>query len=160
MLCTELGVLDTSRCHSLQCVVFNTCTPAVVCTSLIPKAHGNFYKRPFYLQFHTGAWRLGCNQTLLYSELLTTSTTLKGECGLTVQHLCQLLCNHMYHNTVQDRQLTALRVRESQAPENYGTCIANRITILGPYWLLSNSTLYLQPCWRHANLTLSPPTFL
>jgi len=147
MLCTELGVLDTSHCHSLQWVVFNTCTPAIVCTSLIPKAHGNFYKRPFYLQFHTGAWRLGCNQTLLYSELLTTSTTLKGECGLTVQHLCQLLCNHTYHNTrqlialrvreyhntVQDRQLTALRVRESQAPENYGTCIANRITILGPY---------------------------
>ena len=132
MLCTELGAPDTFRCHSLQCVVFNTCTPAIVCTSLTPKAHGNFYKHPFYLQFRTGGWRFGCNQTLLYSELLTTSTTLKGECGLTVQHLCQLLCNHTHHNTVQDRQLTALRVRQSQAPENYGTCIVNRITMLGP----------------------------
>ena len=107
MLCTESGALDTSGCHSLQWVVFNTCTPAVVGTSLTPKAHGNFYKRPFYVQFHTGGWRFGCNQTLLYSEILTTSTTLKGECGLTVQHLCQLLCNHTYHNT---RQFTALRV--------------------------------------------------
>ena len=145
MLCTELGAPDTFRCHSLQCVVFNTCTPAIVCTSLTPKAHGNFYKHPFYLQFRTGGWRFGCNQTLLYSELLTTSTTLKGECGLMVQHLCQLLCNHT----------TIIQCKtDSSQPSGYGR---HRIQKIMAHVLLMESRSWVHIDYCLTALRISSP---